>query len=152
MTTPSDPTPHLPLPEPNGASRICLIGEPDPFIALLLQRYSEKYGLEPVWAKVGDELLGLARSSRPAVLILEPDLPGTLRGWEALRRIRSDAELGQIPVILCTWTPADEVIELTGNAGGHLRKPDLHFEDFMHAMQACHITPAWDNATQGTHP
>lgn len=147
MTTPSDLTTH-PLPsELNGASRVCLIGEPDPFIALLLQRYSEKYGLEPVWAKVGDELFGLARNRRPAVLILEPDLPGTLRGWEALRRIRSDAELGQMPVILCTWMPADEAMELAGDAGGHLRKPDVHFEDFMNAMQACHIAPTGDDAT-----
>jgi DNA-binding response OmpR family regulator len=69
--------------------KICLIGESDPFIAQLLRRFSEKSGLEPMLARVGQDVLSLARQKSPELIIIEPDLPGKLRGWEAIHAMGS---------------------------------------------------------------
>ena len=54
----------------------CLVGEADPFLARLLERFGEASGLTMVRAKAGQELLLLARTLRPEVIIVEVELPG----------------------------------------------------------------------------
>ena len=49
----------------------CLVGEADPFLARLLERFGEASGLMMVRAKAGQELLLLARSLRPEVIIVD---------------------------------------------------------------------------------
>ncbi len=71
----------------------CLIAEADPFIANLLLRFAEERGISAVRAKTGQELRALMRRHRPAVLIVEPELPGELRGWEVVRALRAEAEI-----------------------------------------------------------
>lgn len=112
----------------------CLIGEADPFLARLLERFGAASGLAVVRAKVGQELLNLARACRPDIIIVDPELPGTLRGWEAVRAIGADAGLAHIPVVTCSWLSEADAHALTGDADGHLQKPDLHYEDFITAL------------------
>jgi len=112
----------------------CLIGEADPFLARLLERYGEARGLDMVRAKVGQELLSLARAAKPDIIIVDPELPGTLRGWEAVRAINSDANVGHVPVLTCSWLSEADACALVGDAAGHLQKPDLHYEDFVTAL------------------
>ena len=81
----------------------CLIGEADPFLARLLERFGVASGLTVVWAKVGQELLNLTHALRPDVIVVDPELPGTLRGWEALRAIGADSGLAHVRVLTCSW-------------------------------------------------
>ena len=53
----------------------CLVGEADPFLARLLERFGEASGLTMVRAKAGQDLLLLARSLRPDVIIVDVELP-----------------------------------------------------------------------------
>jgi DNA-binding response OmpR family regulator len=117
----------------------CLVGEADPFLARLLERFGEASGLKMVRAKAGQELLLLARTFRPEVIIVEVELPGTLRGWEAIRAVKSEAALAHIPVITCSWLTQAEACELTGDAVAHLQKPDLHYADFTRALASAGI-------------
>ncbi len=117
----------------------CLVGEADPFLARLLERFGEASGLKMVRAKAGQDLLLLARSVRPQVIIVEVELPGTLRGWEAIRAVKSDKALAHIPVITCSWQTQAEACELTGGAVAHLQKPDLHYADFIKALASAGI-------------
>jgi adenylate cyclase len=110
---------------------ICLIGEADWFLARLLKRFGEASGFQVARAKAGQDLLGLARELKPALIIVETELPGTLRGWEAIQALRTDPELCHIPVITCSWLGADEAEARVGGAAGHLQKPDLHYEEFL---------------------
>ena len=114
--------------------RICLIGEHDPFIARLLQRFGQESGLQTVHARVGEEVLALARELKPAVIILEPELPGKVRGWEAVAALRGDGELCDIPVITCAWLCRPDAERLAGVSHGFLQKPDLHYADFLAAL------------------
>ena len=117
----------------------CLVGEADPFLARLLERFGEASGLTMVRAKAGQDLLLLARTIRPDVIIVDTELPGTLRGWEAIRAVKSEAALAHIPVITCSWLTQAEAYELTGEAVAHLQKPDLHYADFTRALASAGI-------------
>jgi two-component system copper resistance phosphate regulon response regulator CusR len=121
--------------------RLCLIGESDPFIAQLLRRFSEESGLEPLQARVGQDVLSLARQQAPELVIIEPDLPGKLRGWEAIHAMRSEPRLRAIPVITCSWRRAADAAELVHSADGHLQKPELHYEDFLAMLRSIGIEP-----------
>jgi len=117
----------------------CLVGEADPFLARLLERFGEASGLTMMRAKAGQDLLLLARTLRPDVIIVEVELPGTLRGWEAIRAVKSEAALARIPVITCSWLTQAEACDLTGDAVAHLQKPDLHYADFTRALASAGI-------------
>lgn len=118
----------------------CVIAEADPFIASLLLRFAEESGLSGVRAKTGQEIAPLVEQSRPAVLILDPELPGDLRGWEALQALRSREAMGALAVISCSWLPRSEICRLIGEVVWHLQKPDLYYSDFVKALEAAGVT------------
>ncbi len=113
----------------------CLIGEADSFISMLLARFAQAYGLQPVQAGVGEDVCALARQLRPAVILLDGELPGALRGWEAARQLRTDAELRQIPIVSCSWLNEPDARALITDAIAYLQKPELHYDDFAAALQ-----------------
>jgi CheY-like chemotaxis protein len=112
-------------------NKTCLIGESDPFIAQLLRRFSEENGLNPVQARVGQDLLKLAQEQPPDFIILDPELPGRMRGWEAVEAMRTEPRLRNTPLITCSWLQAADAAALVGAAHGHLQKPELHYQDFL---------------------
>jgi CheY-like chemotaxis protein len=118
---------------------LCIIGESDQFLARLLERFSEKSGLQVQFARTGDEVLALVQNHKPALVILEPELPGKTRGWEAIRAIRTNSQSEDIPLIVCAWLDKDDTLALTGPVSAYLKKPDLHFEDFAGALAAAGI-------------
>jgi len=117
-------------------TRTCIVGETDPFVASLLQRFAEASGLAVVRVQVGQDLPDLVRQVQPVVIILDAELPGKIRGWEAARELKSDAETSRIPIISCSWLTEAKARALVDTAAGHLQKPDLHYEDFVAALQA----------------
>jgi CheY-like chemotaxis protein len=48
-----------------------------------------------------------------------------MKGWEAVRALRADREIGNIPVIICSWLQEANADALLGEVAGHLRKPEL---------------------------
>lgn len=119
---------------------ICLIGEADWFLAQLLRRFGEASGFQVAHAKAGQDLLAMARDLRPEVIIVETELPGTLRGWEAIEALQAEPELCHIPVVTCSWCAMDEAQALVPTAAGHLQKPDLHYKDFLAALAGAEVT------------
>lgn len=124
---------------------VCLIGEADWFLAHLLRRFGEACGFRVVRTETGQELLQAARAFMPVVIIAETELPGTLRGWQAIQTIGHDAELAQVPVITCSWLTPAEALARGGKQAGHLQKPDLNYADFLAALNTAGVelpTPA----------
>jgi CheY-like chemotaxis protein len=119
--------------------RLCIIGESDPFLARLLERFAEKSGLRVQSARTGEEVLHLGQRDRPALVILEPELPGKLRGWEAARALRASDQTRDIPLIICAWLRKDEALALAGPVSAYLQKPDLHYEEFVAALAAAGV-------------
>jgi DNA-binding response OmpR family regulator len=68
-------------------NKTCLIAEADPFLARLLERYAEESGLCTVRARVGQEVVNLAMEKKPVVIILDVELPGKVRGWQAVQEL-----------------------------------------------------------------
>ena len=126
----------------------CLIAEADPFIAQLLLRFVEQSGCRGVRAKVGEELVVLADRTRPNVIIAEAELPGKMRGWETVRALRADPATRNIAVISCSWLPETRARELMGDVSYHLQKPDLHYEDFLRALEGA----GWQFNRHGQSP
>ncbi len=115
-------------------TRRCLIGEADPFIARLLARFGEESGFQSVCVQVGEELLELVRRLRPDFVIVEAELPGEVRGWQAVQSLRDDPDLCHIPVIICSWLSEARARVLAGDVTAYLQKPDLHYDDYLIAL------------------
>jgi CheY-like chemotaxis protein len=67
----------------------------------MLKRRLERRGFAVVTATDGVEGLHMARSEKPALILMDLRLP-LVDGWEALRRLRTFPETVQIPVIALT--------------------------------------------------
>ncbi|MBU6429592.1 MAG: response regulator [Cyanobacteria bacterium REEB65] len=67
----------------------------------LAQEILEAAGLSVAIACDGQEALVMARSLRPALILLDMSLP-LVDGWEVLRILKADALLQEIPVIALT--------------------------------------------------
>jgi CheY-like chemotaxis protein len=86
--------------------------------------YLRHFGYEAIEASTGDEALILARLHRPAVILMDLQLPGT-DGWEITRRLKQDPVTRDIPVIALTAHALDRERERTRQAGcdAFLSKP-----------------------------
>ena len=118
---------------------LCIVADSNPFIDQLLQRFAKKSGLNILSVPVGQDMLELARQKKPAVIVIDPELPGKVRGWEIIRLLREDHQTCQIPVIACTWLDEISLREMTGAVSGRLQKPEIHYDDFVNALIAAGI-------------
>jgi signal transduction histidine kinase/CheY-like chemotaxis protein len=98
-----------------------LLVEDDPSAVRLLREYLDKAGYALRVARDGETALAMARSQRPDAVLLDVLLPG-LDGWEVLRRLKADSELGDIPVVIVTVVDEREVGMALG-AVDYLLKP-----------------------------
>ena len=67
----------------------------------MLSRRLVKRGYEIALAVDGEQGLAMARSERPALVLMDMSLPG-LDGWEATRQLKAMPETRDIPVIALT--------------------------------------------------
>lgn len=121
-------------------SNACIIGENDPFISQLLQRFAEKSGLQAINVSTSQNVLALARQVKPVAIIIDAELPGEIKGWEVVRKLRAEPDLPNIPIISCSWLNKTQVRNLMGKVSGHLNKPELRYEDFVSAIQNIGVT------------
>ena len=100
---------------------IALLVEDSKEYALIGARLLEREGFEVVVAHDGQAGVGLARSRRPELILLDVGLPG-LDGFEVCRRIR---EFSDAYVIMVTGRTdeVDRVVGLTVGADDYVTKP-----------------------------
>jgi DNA-binding response OmpR family regulator len=125
-----------------GTRTCCLIAEADPFIASLLVRFAESSGLECARARTADDVMELTRQVKPALIIIDAELPGDVSGWEIMRALKLDDVTGHIAQISCSWLNEPEVRGLVETIAGHLQKPDFTYTDFEKALRAAGVMPA----------
>lgn len=111
-------------------NRIMIIGG-DAHFLYLIQRYVRRSEHELVSVNLDEDLLALVTHQRPMAIVLEVDLPQTM-GWQMLRKLKTDPEVGSIPVIVCSWLD-EESLALTEGASSYLRMPIL-YTDFETAL------------------
>jgi CheY-like chemotaxis protein len=88
---------------PPGLRRVTVVNDSPEFLDLMGDWLeSERYHANLI---DGDEISSIEpiRATRPDLLIVDLRLRGAeISGWDILKTIRSDPELGQLPVIICT--------------------------------------------------
>ncbi|WP_454733271.1 response regulator [Cupriavidus basilensis] len=82
-------------------------------------RLLEGSGFHVIVASDGSEALNLARSTRPAIVVTDLNMPG-LDGAGLCSAIKADESLREVPLIVCT---ASDWFAPAGLCEGVLRKP-----------------------------
>ncbi len=112
-----------------------LVVEDEPPMAEFLADWLQQLGYEVALASDGAEALARLQASLPRLILVDLMLPN-MGGWELVRRIRADARLQPIPVVLCT--ARHEAYAPTDLVQGILHKP-FSLDEFAQAIrQALH--------------
>ncbi len=92
-------------------------------------------GYETVEAVTGEEGVRLALERKPALVLMDIQLPG-IDGVEALRRIRADAATARIPVVAVTAsvTPTDRSAIIAAGFDAFVSKP-INLKEFLDVVQ-----------------
>jgi CheY-like chemotaxis protein len=90
----------------------------------MLSRRLIKKGYEVVIALDGEQGLAMAKSERPALILMDLSLP-IIDGWEAIRRLKADAATRATPVIALTAhaMSGDRETAITAGADDYDTKP-----------------------------
>ncbi len=97
-----------------------LVVDDDPAIRLLLALLLEEAGYRVLLARDGAEALAQVAAQRPALMLLDLNLP-RLSGWAVQRTLQAAAEPLPVVVMTAGQSAATEAARL--GAAGHLAKP-----------------------------
>jgi DNA-binding response OmpR family regulator len=109
---------------PDENKPLVLVAEDDEDILELISLILERSGYQVMRAADGEAALGLARSERPVLVMLDVMMP-RLDGYEVTRRLRQDEATAGIPILLVTARVQDGDVQRGFEAGAddYLRKP-----------------------------
>jgi two-component system cell cycle response regulator DivK len=101
-----------------------LVVEDNPLNLKLVRDVLTASGYDVVEAHTGEAGVALAADCDPDLVLMDLQLPG-IDGYEALRLIRDDPRVGDVPVVAVTAFAMREDRERTARAGfdGYLSKP-----------------------------
>jgi two-component system phosphate regulon response regulator PhoB len=101
-----------------------LVVDDEPDIVALVAYHLARAGYRVTTASSGTEALALARSDRPALIVLDLMLPG-ISGYDVLERVRADERTRQMAVLMLTARreEQDRIRGLTLGADDYQTKP-----------------------------
>ncbi|MGZ0188032.1 MAG: response regulator [Alphaproteobacteria bacterium] len=104
--------------------RTVLVVDDNPLIRCLIADFVKEMGHMAVEAGNADEALAAARQLKPALILMDIVMPGE-NGMEALKRIRDDVEIQDIPVVAVTTLPGSigEAQFLAAGFNAYIPKP-----------------------------
>jgi PAS domain S-box-containing protein len=103
---------------------LILVAEDEEAISLLLSDYLLSCGYRITLARNGTEALEQAKAERPNLIVMDVQMP-QMDGLEAIRRLRTDTNLANVPIITLTALamPGDREKCLEAGANDYLSKP-----------------------------
>src|SRR5262250_650745 len=104
------------------ANELILIVEDNPKNLKLLRDTLQVKGYHTIETETGEEGVQLARERRPALILMDIQLPG-MNGIEALRELRADSTTRAIPVIAVTASVMAQDRQKIMAAGDDARDP-----------------------------
>jgi len=116
------PAPQLPFPReaPTSGRKIVLVIDDDHSVLELADRMLAKEGFHAVLADNAESGVRLARTIRPALILLDVLMPG-MDGWQALRLLK-EGGVASCPVVMLSVVD-DRKTGLALGAAGYLVKP-----------------------------
>jgi len=97
----------------------------------LVRRYAASSRYNIVTAQDATQAVTVAEELQPSVIVLDVMMP-RVDGWRLLAQLRQNPRTADIPVIVCTILPQEDLAALLG-AAGFLRKPFTR-EAFLSAL------------------
>lgn len=88
----------------------------------LLTIYLTSIGYHVLLAADGEELLHLARTERPALILSDLEMP-VLDGVEAVRQLRADQRTARTPILIVSARADADALARAAGADGTLPKP-----------------------------
>jgi CheY-like chemotaxis protein len=119
-----EPRSEVARPAANRDERLILIVEDNPDNRLTLEALLKERGCSFLTVVDGLQAVQAVREHRPALVLMDIHLP-VLSGLDATRRIKSDSELQNIPVVALTARAmkGDQEAVLAAGCDGYLAKP-----------------------------
>jgi len=112
--------PAVPAETKTGLETILVIDD-DPSVRDLMSRFLTRLDFRVVAAANGEEGIRLAKQFHPLLITLDVVMPDC-DGWTVLKKLKSDSELAEIPVIMVTIVD-NEAMGLDLGASNYLIKP-----------------------------
>jgi CheY-like chemotaxis protein len=111
------------IPVPITLGRVLIVDDEIANVELLARRL-EAIGCQTQVASSGERAIALARSEQPDLILLDVMMPG-IDGWQTCRRLKSQPETADIPVIFVTAKDRYEDLSKGFEVGGidYLTKP-----------------------------
>jgi two-component system, cell cycle response regulator DivK len=109
---------------PSGEESLILVAEDNEDNRLIAATMLRHVGYRVAEATTGAEALDMARSLRPALVLMDVGMPD-IDGWTATRALKSDPETRDIIIIAFTAhaLPGDRETALSAGCDGYLAKP-----------------------------
>ena len=106
------------------AERRILVIDDDKMIHTVIRAALGKHGYQVLSAFDSVQAAGMARTIQPALIVLDITMPGG-GGFEAFRRLQMLSTTSQIPILVYTSLPYDEVVQRIpeSESVAHLPKP-----------------------------
>jgi two-component system response regulator MtrA len=103
---------------------VVLAADDDEDILALVAFRLERSGYTVIQARDGQEALELALAEKPDLAVLDVMMPG-VSGLDAIKQIRSDPDLADLPVILLTARAQESDVETGFDSGAddYITKP-----------------------------
>ncbi|MFO1352384.1 MAG: response regulator [Gammaproteobacteria bacterium] len=130
-------TPPL-IPKGKGPRRVLIVDD-DADARELLSGYITEIGALPILAADGEQALRLAREHHPDLITLDLMMPG-IDGWEVLKRLKVDAELQAIPVVIISIVAERRKAVVLG-AIDAITKPIVHDDLIAILRRTLHAPP-----------
>lgn len=111
----------------------CIIAEHDPWEIRLLRVWVERLGFRLIQAHDGGDVLHLAGTEQPDVIILDADLPGVPASADLLAALKQDGRTRAIPIIWFSWVNDGGLSGAPISPASYLRKP-ASYETFERAL------------------
>ena len=117
------------------AGELILIVEDNANNRMLVRDVLQSRGYQTAETETGEEALALARDARPALILMDIQLPG-MNGMDALARLRADASTRDIPVMAVTASAMTHDRQKIMAAGfdAYQSKP-LNIREFVEAVR-----------------
>jgi two-component system cell cycle response regulator DivK len=117
------------------SGELILIVEDQPLNRKLVRDVLQAKGYRTVETETGEEGVTLAREQRPALILMDIQLPG-INGIEALKRLRADPDTRAIPVLAVTASAMSQNRQeiLAAGFDGYQAKP-IDIAAFLRAVR-----------------
>ncbi|HEY8131862.1 MAG TPA: response regulator [Thermoanaerobaculia bacterium] len=101
---------------------VILVVDDDGPILALMRNVLKEFGFHAVTAETGTDAIAAAREHRPALVLLDKNMPG-MTGGEVIRSLRGEPGLDKLPILILSGEQLSRADLAALGADGAVQKP-----------------------------